>query len=56
MATQRQSDIRQEPVGIVISGGSRAEEVPRFTAYVWGPAPDADADADADAGGKMVAA
>lgn len=33
-----------EPLGIVISQGSRAEETPRFVAYVWGPAPEADAD------------
>jgi hypothetical protein len=31
-----------EPVGIVISNGSRREEVPRFAAYVWGPVPDAE--------------
>jgi hypothetical protein len=29
-----------EPLGIVISQGSRAEEAPRFAAYVWGPAPE----------------
>ena len=29
----------QEPIGIVISRGTRAEDVPRFWAYVWGPAP-----------------
>lgn len=29
-----------EPVGIVISGGSRAEPVPAFTMYLWQPAPD----------------
>ena len=29
----------QEPVGIVISRGSRDERAPRFAAYVWGPAP-----------------
>ena len=52
MATQRQSDGRQEPMGIVISRGSREEEAPRFSAYVWGPAPDA----DAETGEKMVAA
>ena len=39
MAQRRQAEIEQEPVGIVISGGSRAEATPRFTAYVWGPAP-----------------
>lgn len=30
----------QEPIGIVISRGSRAEATPRFWAYVWGPAPE----------------
>lgn len=34
----------QEPLGIVISQGSRTEETPRFVAYVWGPAPEADAE------------
>ncbi len=27
------------PVGIIISQGSRAEDAPRFAAYIWGPAP-----------------
>jgi hypothetical protein len=31
-----------EPIGIVISRGSRLEETPRFTAYVWGPVPDSE--------------
>ena len=39
------SDIRQtvdeEPMGIVISRGSRAESTPRFSAYVWSQAGDA---------------
>lgn len=30
----------QEPMGIVISGGSRKEELPTFYAYVWGPDPE----------------
>lgn len=30
----------QEPLGIIISRGSRAEAAPRFWAYVWGPAPE----------------
>jgi hypothetical protein len=38
------SDIRQtvdeEPMGIVISRGSRAESTPRFSAYVWSQAGD----------------
>ena len=30
-----QSGVDEEPMGIVISRGSRAETSPRFTAYVW---------------------
>jgi hypothetical protein len=30
-----------EPVGIVISGGrSSSESTPRFSAYIWAPAPE----------------
>jgi hypothetical protein len=36
----------EEPVGIVISRGSRSEPAPRFTAYVWGPAPEPDTEPD----------
>lgn len=36
----RQSEINeQEPIGIIISRGSREEQPPRFSAYVWGPVP-----------------
>jgi hypothetical protein len=52
MAQGRQAENEQEPMGIVISRGSRAEQTPRFTAYVWGPAPDVEKDASE----KMVAA
>jgi hypothetical protein len=31
-----------EPMGIVISRGSREEDAPRFAAYVWGPVPEAE--------------
>lgn len=30
----------QEPVGIVISNGSRTELTPVFVAYEWSPAPE----------------
>jgi hypothetical protein len=33
-----------EPVGIVISRGTREEPTPAFFAYVWGPAPELDTD------------
>lgn len=36
----RQAEIaEQEPLGIIISRGSRAEETPRLSAYIWGPVP-----------------
>ena len=50
MAKIRRAEIEQEPVGIVISRGSREEQTPRLIAYVWGPAPEPVAD------GEMVAA
>jgi hypothetical protein len=51
MAKIRAIEIEEEPVGIVISSGSRAETAPRLVAYIWGPAP-----ADSNAAGEMVAA
>ena len=36
----RQAEINeQEPIGIIISRGSRLEDTPRFSAYIWGPVP-----------------
>jgi hypothetical protein len=36
----RQTDLsEQEPLGIIISRGPRAEETPRLSAYIWGPVP-----------------
>jgi hypothetical protein len=32
--------IEQEPMGIVISRGTRHEHQPMVLAYVWGPAPE----------------
>jgi hypothetical protein len=34
-------DVEQEPVGIVISRGNRAEATPAVWEYIWGPVPDA---------------
>ena len=50
MARTRPAEVEQEPVGIVISRGSRAEQAPRFIAYVWGPAP------EPEPSGEMAAA
>jgi hypothetical protein len=30
----------EEPIGIIISRGDRAEVRPVFSAYIWGPAPE----------------
>jgi len=50
MAKVRTTEVEQEPVGIVISRGSRAEQTPQFTAYEWAPAP------ETEPSGAMVAA
>ena len=39
----------EEPIGIVISGGSRQETPPLVLAYVWGPAPESDESSDTKA-------
>ena len=33
-----------EPLGIIISRGDKTEPTPVFSAYIWGPVPDAVAD------------
>ena len=35
-----QAELEQEPMGIIISRGSRDEATSRVAAYVWGPVPD----------------
>ena len=40
MTDIRQNIIEEEPVGIVISRGSRQEAAPRFAAYVWSQTPE----------------
>ena len=40
MKEARRVSQSQEPIGIVISRGSREEASPKFSAYVWGPAPE----------------
>ncbi len=40
MAVTKRKRTIEEPVGIVISRGSRDEPPPAFSAYVWGPAPE----------------
>ncbi len=40
MKKHRESPESEEPIGIIISRGSRKEVPSIFTAYIWGPAPD----------------
>jgi hypothetical protein len=40
MPEDREKDVEVEPIGIVISRGTRAETTPRVLAYVWGLAED----------------
>lgn len=40
MKKRTEAPPQQEPLGIIISQGSREEQQPRFVAYIWGPAPD----------------
>lgn len=49
MPNSVQSTEESEPVGIVISRGTRDEPTPAVFAYVWGPAPDAEATSLAEA-------
>jgi hypothetical protein len=41
MTDIRENRPNEEPIGIVISRGSRAESTPRFAAYVWSQVGDA---------------
>jgi hypothetical protein len=42
MNDMRQRPTADEPVGIIISRGSRDEVLPRVSAYIWGPVPTED--------------
>lgn len=39
MPTKTNTSPTDEPLGIIISRGSREEPTPVFSTYVWGPAP-----------------
>ena len=41
MKKDRKETVSPEPIGIIISRGDRTEPTPVFSAYVWGPVPDA---------------
>jgi hypothetical protein len=39
MSDMRQRATIDEPVGIIISQGTRDDVAPRVSAYIWGPVP-----------------
>ena len=41
MKKDRKETESSEPIGIIISRGDRTEPTPMFSAYIWGPVPDA---------------
>jgi hypothetical protein len=41
MKKNRKDQASNEPMGIVISRGDRTEPTPVFSAYIWGPVPEA---------------
>ena len=41
MKKDRKDNVSSEPIGIIISRGDRTEPTPVFSAYIWGPVPDA---------------
>jgi len=45
MKKDRKEIASSEPLGIIISRGDKTEPTPFFSAYIWGPVPDADQDA-----------
>jgi len=45
MGANRRLPAEQEPLGIIISRGTRSEAPPAFFAYVWGPVPELTPDA-----------
>jgi hypothetical protein len=44
MKKDRKEIASSEPIGIVISRGDKTEPTPVFSAYIWGPVPDASQD------------
>ncbi|MDQ6738650.1 MAG: hypothetical protein M3Z30_13250 [Gemmatimonadota bacterium] len=40
MTKSKDATSADEPLGIIISRGSREEPTPIFSTYIWGPAPE----------------
>ena len=45
MKKDRKETNSSEPIGIIISRGDRTEPTPVFSAYIWGPVPEAELEA-----------
>lgn len=41
---KKQVELPEVPVGIVVSVGKESSQAPRFSAYIWGPAPEVQKD------------
>jgi len=41
MKKDRKETTQSEPLGIIISRGDKTEPTPVFSAYIWGPVPEA---------------
>jgi len=41
MKKDRKEIASSEPIGIIISRGDKTEPTPVFSAYIWGPVPEA---------------
>ena len=44
MKKDRKEVVSSEPLGIIISRGDKTEPTPIFSAYIWGPVPEATTD------------
>ena len=44
MKKVRENIVKSEPIGIIISRGDKTEPTPVFSAYIWGPVPEATTD------------
>jgi hypothetical protein len=46
MKKDRKEAASEGPLGIIISRGDKTEPTPVFSAYIWGPVPDADIESE----------
>ena len=46
MKKDRKEAVSEGPLGIIISRGDKTEPTPVFSAYIWGPVPEADLESE----------